>query len=280
MSAGSVSILLEIGSIKSYVTQSLQDFFDANLDYKKFSNEALKKFSLNIAMQRAKMYRTDCFNSLLYESEEKIVKNCTEKYILKNHSTTILQIDEQNEIIHKDTSFSYEYCNAKHIEEIKFSIRILANETNIEDISRNIFSHVRINGIAMDQKDIQKSIKTKNLCDVRDTEYDYEIFFVKKIETNDGNYSFDLDLSYDIPLRDLTQVYKITSPCKSLNHEFYIAEDSNWRLNAKAFTAFFCNEEEEHSNFEIVQPRGTRVKIEFNDWCLPGAGYVITPTKL
>lgn len=281
MSAGSVSILLEVGSIKTFISQSLQGFFNAELNFATLSNDVLDKFSLKIAAQRAKQYRTDAFNELLYdECEKKILENCTEKFIKKNNSKTFLTINEAAGTIHKDATFDYEYCNAKHIEEIVFSIRILADDSNINKIANNIIKSISINGEKLSKQEIRKNITKQNIQAKQDTEYDYDIIFKRKIETNGGSYSFKLTLSYDIPLKDLTQVYKITCPCKSLHHVFYLKDSPGWRLNTKAYTAFFCNEDDAQANFNITQDVGDNVKIEFNDWCLPGAGYIVTPTKI
>lgn len=113
--------------------------------------------------------------------------------------------------------------------------------------------------------------------------YDYKIksnINLEKIKVN----VVEIIYEYNVPIFDITQSYKITLPCKKLDHEFRINEDcgtrEKWTLSASAFTTFFCNQKEYDSKYKVEQSTDDRVKIIFNDWALPGAGYVVTLNKM
>lgn len=102
--------------------------------------------------------------------------------------------------------------------------------------------------------------------------YDYKI----KLTLNFGSEkSVIVHMEYEQveQLYDRFQSYKITLPCKKLQHEIRI--NGGWELTGTAFTAFYFSQKNPDAVFSVHKIARDSIRVDFNDWVLPGGGYAL-----
>ena len=86
------------------------------------------------------------------------------------------------------------------------------------------------------------------------------------------------EFEYDVSINDLSQIFRLTHPCKSMTHQIYITNNinnkNNWEIHGTAFVSFYCRENN-NNGFHVKQNHSGNIEIQFNNWCIPGAGYVV-----
>ena len=87
------------------------------------------------------------------------------------------------------------------------------------------------------------------------------------------------EILYDVPLFDICQSFKISAPCKNIEHKFYINKDvqtgQEWMIQANAYSTFYHRQDEEESNYKVEQNVDDSLIIRFKDWALVGNGYCV-----
>ncbi len=87
------------------------------------------------------------------------------------------------------------------------------------------------------------------------------------------------EINYDVPLHDISQSFKISVPCKYIEHKFYINKDiqtgQEWFIQASAFSTFYHKQDEEESNYKVEQNVNDSLIIRYNNWALVGNGYCV-----
>ena len=135
------------------------------------------------------------------------------------------------------------------------------------------------NSIINNYKDIMEVCETHETYDAY---YDYKLKIIMNLG-HEKSYKVKLNYEFDVPIIDVSQSYKISLPCKSLEHEINILEDKGtgqkWEICAVAFTSFYIKQDEDNSTFSVKQSRDDQATVSFNDWTIPGAGYVMTYKK-
>lgn len=285
LSAGAVSVLIEMTSIDSLLKKSIKKIFEAEFPIESYSEDRLKDLSRKIAVQRA---AGQSFNCDLYECEDNIFEVCKGKYYEKNYFNTVITPSEDGKTFHKTLKSEYEVKNAGKKDEVVFGLSIYHKGEKLD--SNNIYQYmdirkIEVNENTLSREDILKYLDILPIEDNVKETYDYMINFKYPIET-DGSYSVKYEFEYDIPIDDISQIYKLTMPCKDLVHSFFISTTKKnkklssqdvWKIKGNAFTAFFCKYDD--TDFRVEQTVDESVKIAFKKWALPGAGYVVTLEK-
>lgn len=63
-----------------------------------------------------------------------------------------------------------------------------------------------------------------------------------------------------------------------MSHEIYINNNPQWTIHGNAFVSFYCKEDN-NNGFHVKQKHDSNLQVEFKNWCIPGAGYVVYLTK-
>lgn len=278
LSAGAVSVIVEISSIKSYVKNSIKDILHGNFPFSSYSNEVLKDINIAVAKERCGVGVTkEDLNSSVYEFEPKLLNYAENIFYEYHKSKCVIQIDSNKNVFHKKYEMSFEVVNRYGKENYMSFAVLLCKPTNIsyDEISK----YFRVSKFLINKTDLTSSvysyIEAEEISKQTSSEYDCKITFCYKFQDCE-THKITLHYEYDIPISDTIQVYKIAKPSKKLDHELFIEEKNgnNWSVKANAFTAFFVSSNVEESSFSVEQTVPTNVKISFNDWAIPGAGYV------
>jgi hypothetical protein len=74
---------------------------------------------------------------------------------------------------------------------------------------------------------------------------------------------------------------QITKACKKFTHTIQLLEGDigNWMIGLDAFASFFYSDSELKEKFNLTNDSPTLAIVDFNDWILPGSGYVVTLRK-
>ena len=133
---------------------------------------------------------------------------------------------------------------------------------NDTDLLNNVNEYITINEL----KDKQSA-------------YQYSVLFERGLQKCKSHKVY-LDFEYDVPISDPTQIFRTSYPCRSVKHEIILKGDtSNWDIQGTAFTAFYLKENNQHGFSVKKKSNNTILEINLNDWCIPGAGYMIYLNK-
>lgn len=107
----------------------------------------------------------------------------------------------------------------------------------------------------------------------------YAIKFERELQ-HCKKHTIHLEFEYEVPIYDTSQIFRLTYPCKKMVHEIFVNNENGkpWNIHGAAFVSFYCKENNEHG-FHVKQKLDSNLRIEFNNWCIPGAGYVVYLVK-
>ena len=281
-SVGSVSLILEISSIKSFIKNSILELFQGEFPLDSLSNNRLDDLHIKSASLRtvSKM-NTDELKKSIYVFEKRLL-DCADEIYHEYHKQKCT-IDILKDRFHKKYEMDYKLINKHGYDnKIDFSLMLFSDKT-ITDA--NISELIDISRFEVNGNDYLSEIK--NCLSLEPVErgnskkYDYKINFNFDLGKDKSN-KVKMSIEYDVPLDDLSQVYKISRASKRLTHEVFINKNETkveYQLNANAFTAFFVSGNSEDSYFSVEQSVPKHIKISFDDWVVPGAGYVVNLIK-
>ncbi len=286
LSSGLISLLMEISTIQNNVSTAIYNLLKGDIDFSCYSKKELIKIVKKVAIARCETNITEKdLNNSFYKYEKNLVDLLNDAYYDYHNCKTVLYPDSENQVFKKKVEIEYKLINkSKKDLNIVFNWKIheskLKNKTEVLDkfkvkylkICGNEFSDHEIDRFKTIEPDKKENGNT----------YDY-IITLRFPYRQEEKYTVKCKLEYEIPYSDVTQIYKMTRPCKNFLHEFFIKKDSAgkdvWRLKGNAFASFFCMQEEVDSKFKVEQAIDESVKISFKEWSLPGAGYVILSEK-
>lgn len=211
----------------------------------------------------------------------------------------------EQQLLDSVTSLYYEYHNVRYIiipneEKGIFHINAKVDYVIVNKFNEENYMRFKIKGYSLQKEDMTIDFKLINF-EINDEQQDLSKYEVEEIEksTNDAYYDYKikintnlgkgrkvkvkLDYEYVVPIYDIKQSYKITYPCKRLQHEVYIKQDKisndKWTVSASAFATFFNKQKRFDDKFKVEQTLENSLKILFDEWVLPGAGYVTVYSK-
>lgn len=109
-SAGIVSVLVEISTIKGLVSDALDNVLKGNFSLEAYSNQVLKKINRQIAAKRGNV-NIDKIDNSIYSVEPKLVELIDGLYYTYYNATYEITPDEERGVFKKDVTLDYEVIN-------------------------------------------------------------------------------------------------------------------------------------------------------------------------
>lgn len=284
MSAGIISLMLEISSIQNLIDQSLRNLLTGQMPLNHYTDEELHNLNQAIASKRlSKFLVNNDLNDTIYKYENNLIELSKLNYYEYHKSTTILTPDSSKGIFLKKVTIEYKLI----IQEGKsysgcFKWRIFSPKPNLS--TEEIVDEYKLLELMVCEQnyktELRNKIQIQSVSKNKYNSYDY-IICLQLPEKTCREYTVKCVMEYPLPDFDVTQVYKMTKPCKLFTHEFHMEPDKNnrenWKISGNAFTAFYGSQDNSNANdsFTLEQSVDTNIRITFKGWILPGAGYVI-----
>lgn len=281
-SAGLVSVIIEISTIKNIVKIALNELLDCNFPLESYSDENLAYLNKRIASIRSERDMTvEYIENSIYSLEPKMLEMSSGLYYSHHIRHTTVIPDVKNNVFRKSVVLKYELINNFGLDnKIFHSFMLYDTSPNMTDEERK--KKFKVTKFTINKDDltgeVDNLISINSIKRSNKTTYEYEVIFNRKLQTC-KKHKVTLEFEYEVPIFDVTQTYKANLPCKRLEHTTHIKMDvttkEEWGLQGSAFTSFFCDTSEKDSGFEVEQNEDTLIKVNFNNWVIPGAGYVI-----
>ena len=181
-SAGLVSVIVEISTIKSLVSRAFKDILSGKFDLSVLDKKALVTLKQDIAHKIIKSdnenFNKDLINTP-YRYEDKLLNCVNEKYYEHHNLTYHITPDEINKCFHLKLKVDFRIINKSQIDN-NFELRLKLYKTQkmngikIEDYFDNNFKlNVEINNVPIDIKDIV--FIEPVVHNTESTYYDYKI---------------------------------------------------------------------------------------------------------
>lgn len=287
-SAGLISALVEVSTITSVVQSALERLVHGNFPFDEFSNDRLLELSKQIAVKRSEKedFKVEQLEKTVYCLEPELLNDSVGVYYEYHKDSTVIQPDESRHVFQKWVDLEYKLINRfKKPHTIKFCISLVNNSENItgEDI-RNYFKMVKFEilysgEIESNEENMEKKVIEQELGNLVQIEpikkkphstYNYMVSLEYPLE-NVATCVVKLTYSYEVPMSDPIQSFKLNHPCKKFEHNIYVQKD-NWEIAADAYTAFFFTDE--NKEYQVKQKVPNLVSIVFDNWAVTGAGYM------
>lgn len=274
-SAGIVSVLVEISTIKSLVSDALDNVLQGSFSLDAYSNQVLKKINRQIAAKRGAV-NLDKIDNSIYSIEPKLVELLDGLYYSYYNMNYEITPDEERKVFKKYVTLDYEVINEyDKTNKVSYTIRLYNVNESMTDEDRKAAFNVK--SFVINQTDLSSEVdeyKTVVLIKEKHSEYPYAIKFERELQ-HCKKHKIHLEFEYEVPIYDTSQIFRITYPCKAMTHEIYVNNEKgqSWNIHGAAFVSFYCKENNDHG-FHVTQKHDTNLQIAFNNWCIPGAGYV------
>lgn len=274
-SAGLVSVIVEISTIKNLISDAFKKLLSGNFPLENIPNNSLKLIHKRIAAHLAGIPEKELGNTV-YRYDKSLLDLSKERYYESHNMTYHITPDELNGCFHVKTKIDYIIIN-KYGAENFYTLRLKLYKINgIDSKTQFVLNKLEINGVPVPDK--QNLIEIKPIKhESESTYYDFRVEINKKL-TGTKN-KIVAEFAYDVPLHDIYQSFKITLPTKSADHKFYITEDkqthSKWIMQADAFSTFYHRQTDEGSNYKVEQNVDTSLTIKYINWALVGNGYCV-----
>lgn len=276
LSAGLVSLLLEISTIKNCVKDAIRDLISGDFPMASLSEDSIQHIYKNVIAARSGEMSYDqieksiyCLEphlfqerkSAYYESHKaKIVVTPLSNIILKKVTTTTELRNKYEEQCSVDYAWGFKRQPDSTPDKIKSKLEIkkfIVNGRDKTETARNKLTLVKSDDIYE-----KYPLTLKFSWDVGKSEY-------TKIE---------FEYEYSVEIDDAVQSFKLMRPCKLFQHEVHIdgANVDDWALAPTAFASFNCSGHPLEKHFTTERMTSKACRISFDEWTLPGAGYVIS----
>lgn len=277
VSVGLVSILIEISTINSVVNKAIKTILNDDIPLESYSDNFLKRLKNRITAKIS----GNSINKLqksIYLLEPNLL-NLTKSLYYEYHNMRCDVIpNKNNNLFTKKISIEYKIINEFELENhVRFGLSLYDIKPNMTDDERK--SSIKIKKFTVNEADlindphITTQIIPTNIDDAY--EYDYMYKFERPLQKC-REHTVKLEYEYITAQSDLTQSWKLKYPCKKTEHTISIKGNDNWGLKVNAFASFYHNDSELGKSFKAEQSVDKSAKIEFNEWTIPGAGYVIS----
>ncbi len=192
-----------------------------------------------------------------------------ERYYEYHKLKSVIKPDTQNDEFLEECTVDYKIVNLCQKEnKVQLLYRIYASS---EADARRRYNIIKLSMNGKPQK-IDDIVQYEKITTLDESNfYDCKI----KLTLNFGSEkSVIVPMEYEQveQLYDRFQSYKITLPCKKLQHEIRI--NGGWELTGTAFTAFYFSQKNPDAVFSVHKIARDSIRVDFNDWVLPG-GYAL-----
>ena len=275
-----ISFFLELSNINSILQKILGNILGDDFPLDAYSIENLEKFKYRICTYQSKegMKKEQLANSI-YKYEKRLLELSNGIYYDYHNLRYFIEPNEEKGIFRVDAVIEYKIVNKFGDDnEMRFKIRTytISDSEPKKDYENNfLLKKFEINGETV--KDPQ--IEIERIDKETDSNYyDYKVKIRKKFG-NQKNVTVKMEYTYNMPIRDQLQSYKITLPCKRLEHQIKIKPDAvsktPWEVKTNAFTAFYYRQKDADCKFKVDQNGSDYTRIVYDDWIIPGGGYVL-----
>lgn len=293
-SAGLVSVVVEISTISEIVKKALKGILSEKFPYEKLAISRLDEINKQLALHRLDsdiLKESDVIDSP-YSLEPELLALSKGLYYEYHKAKFVITPDDEKGVFHKRVEFDYKIINKNGVDNsAKFVLTLICqkDDLTIQEVE-SVFSIKSFKIEECDKiKASGKKVNTKDLTSVADNYwkiadvepqahslYKYEIHFEYPLEKKLVN-RVRLVYEYEIPQNDIVQSYKLNYPSKNLEHEISIS-GTNWEVTGDAYTAFYFPDVYDN-DYNVVQSVATAIRVDFRDWAVPGAGYMVTFLK-
>lgn len=287
VSTGLISLLFEISTIKSLIVQSyltlMNKILSGNFDLSAYSNKRLNRIKEDIIIEKMKPLEMEreCLTNSVYSLEKQLEKLLKTIYY-ENHIESI-QITPNQGIFIKKVRTSYTLVNLFETPN-SFKRKITFMEdgkytSDEEKCKRVKFHKILVNGIDLTDE-ICRTISIEKHDDPFHKIYNYTVGFERGLQ-GCSIHKILMEYEYDVPITDINQSFTIPKACKKFTHTIQLLEGDigNWMIGLDAFASFFYSDSELKEKFNLTNDSPTLAIVDFNDWILPGSGYVVTLRK-
>ncbi len=284
-----VSLILEISNLKSFFSGVLGNVLGDDFPLEAYSEENLENFHMRLICHLCNLFynpkmTVEQLKNSLYLYEKTIRENVTSVYYEYHTTKYFFTPDESNGLFKVRAEITYKLIN-KYSKPNSIRFRLKTYCLDGKDGKEDYKNNFDLQEFSINDKPAPKDcVKVEDIPKYTNKSYyDYKIKIEKKLDKEKEN-TIKLTYEYRMSMSDISQSYKVTLPCKRLEHEFKIFPDittnKKWALQAVAFAPFFCKQGGYESNFKVKQATEDALSIKFDTWVFPGAGYVVTLKKL
>ncbi len=274
-SAGIVSVLVEISTIKNLVSNALENVLQGNISLDSYSNKVLKNINRKIAAKRGGIPLEGVDNSI-YSVEPKLIDLLDGLYYNYYNMTYEITLDNNMSVFKKYVILEYEIINEHDKNnKVSHSIRLCNLDKKMTDEEKK--ASFKIISFIINETDLSDEVEQyKKILPIKDkhSEFQYVVKFERELQ-HCKKHKIHLEFEYEVPMEDISQIFRLTHPSKAMTHEIYINNDNGtkWSIHGSAFVSFY-SKENNSQGFHVKKKHDTHLQISFNNWCIPGAGYV------
>ncbi|RCX20990.1 hypothetical protein DFR58_101194 [Anaerobacterium chartisolvens] len=288
ISTGLISLFLRITSMKKNTEDTViqtytnlsKSILTAGFDLSTYSNSILEKLQERIIIQKSGLKITsDLLNDSIYSLEKNLNRLLVGLYYDYHKCTYWITPDSQNGIFKKRVNLKYNIINNYELENVirlKLAFLNEGKKTDEEKKKNLKIYKFEINNVDL-LHEIPGLLKVEDITDKYHTVYDYRITLERKLQEG-KSHIIDIDYEYEVPITDSLQIYKILLPCKKFEHKIFIdgRDICSWDLCVNGFASLFYSGSELGNNFKVIEHTSHSAEITFDNWILPGAGYVVS----
>lgn len=282
-SAGLVSVIVEISTIKNLVSDAFRKILLGDFPVSGLNEEALKQINRKVASTITSI-PDNRIDDTIYRYEQNLLELMVNKYYLYHNFTYHITPDENNNCFHIRVKISYKVINDNLVDntfDLRMKMYGIKEDMTCEECIKALdIKTLRINDKDISVEDVVSAEPVRHETE-SSTYYNYKVRLYKEL-TGKKNTIF-AEFSYDVPLHDICQSFRISVPCKGLEHKFYINPDiqtgEDWIIKANAYSTFYHSQSEDNSNYSVEQNTDTSVIIRYKDWALVGNGYCVIYQK-
>lgn len=279
-SAGLVSVIVEISTIKNLVSDAFNKILTCNFPLDNFNNNSLSSLNKEVASKLTGI-TTKKLGNTIYRYENKLIQMVNEKYYEYHNMTYHINPDENNKCFKIKMKIECKIVNPRLVDNV-FLLGMKLYKPCDSLTMEQCLDELNITKFEINKKNIQVEENMVNIEEItHETEskyYDYKIKFIKDLGNVIDNKIL-IEFTYTVPLYDICQSFKLSYPCKNLDHKVYINNDINtgekWKIKSNAYSTFYHRQDDDESNFKVEQNIDTAVTIRFKDWAFPGNGYCV-----
>lgn len=292
-SAGLVSVVLEISTVTEVVTKALNSIITDQFPFSNFSKKRLEDLHKQIAFLRLSENDLDekDVEDSPYVLEPELLESSKGLYYGYHKASFIITPDNDKKVFRKRVDFDYQIINKLGLENsAKFTVSLICQKDNlsIDDVKSlfkiELFKIEESDRIRGNRRSIWKDLTKDaiNYISISEVEpqahsqYKYQIHFEYPLSSKLSS-KIRIIYEYQIPQSDITQSYKLNYPSKTLEHEISMSGDG-WEITGDAFTAFYFPDMYD-KDYAVAQTVPTSIRVDFRDWAVPGAGYIVTFLK-
>lgn len=282
-SAGLVSVIVEISTIKNLVSDAFRKILLGEFPVSGLNEEALRQINKKVASTITSIPDNKIENTV-YRYERNLLELMVSKYYIYHNFTYHITPDEKNNCFHIRVKIHYKMINDNLVDNT-FDLRMKMYSLKEDMTCKECIDALDIKALRINNKDISLedviSAEPVRHETESSTYYNYKVRLYKEL-TEKKNTIF-AEFSYDVPMHDICQSFRISVPCKELEHKFYINSDvqtgEEWIIKANAYSTFYHSQSEENSNYSVEQNTDTSIIIRYKNWALVGNGYCVIYQK-